>query len=51
MTLCVVDERFDDVQLLVLEVEHNAQLVNHIFDLALKCTLGTDIEKWCHELA
>lgn len=47
----MIDERFYDVQLLILEVQHDAQFVKNIFDLALQCTLSTDIEKWCNKLA
>lgn len=47
----MVNKRFDDVQLLILEVEHYSQFVKNIFDLALKCTLSTDVEKRCNELA
>lgn len=47
----MVNERFDDIQLLILEVQHNPQFVKNIFDLALKCTFSTDVEKRCNELA
>lgn len=42
----VRDEAFEDISMCFLNIDHDSQLLNNIFDLLLELTFWVDIKEW-----